>query len=75
MNENSRESHVAWCKSRALPYIDAGDLKGALMSMVADLGKHQDTQGHIGITMGLMDMRGGKLNSADEMREFINGFL
>lgn len=32
--------HLAWCKSRALAYVEAGDTEGAIASMSSDLGKH-----------------------------------
>ena len=39
MVSRSREEHLAWCKSRAIEILDAGDIKGAVASMVSDLGK------------------------------------
>jgi hypothetical protein len=38
-----RDEHVAWCKGRALGYVDAGDLKLAVACMAADLKTHPDT--------------------------------
>ena len=35
----SRADHLAWCKSRALQILDAGDEQGAVASMISDLGK------------------------------------
>lgn len=37
----TRADHLAWCKQRALQYVDAGDLTGAYASMTSDLGKHE----------------------------------
>lgn len=39
----NRDEHVAWCKTRALAYVDAGDLNNAFASMCSDLRKHPDT--------------------------------
>jgi Tfp pilus assembly protein PilF len=40
----TREEHLAWCKERALEYLDAGDLANAITSMGSDLQKHPQTQ-------------------------------
>ena len=70
----TRAEHMQWCRQRALEYVDAGDIDLALVSMLSDLGKHDETQGHPGgqIMVGLRMM--GQLNTAPEMRMFINGF-
>ena len=39
----TRDEHVAWCKGRALEYVDAGDLTQAVASMASDLKAHPDT--------------------------------
>jgi hypothetical protein len=33
----TRDEHLAWCKRRALGYVDAGDLTHAVASMASDL--------------------------------------
>ena len=70
----TRAEHLAWCKTRALEYVDAGDLQGAFASMASDLGKHSETAGHAGIELGMMLMLSGHLNTPEEMRRHINGF-
>ena len=70
----NRSEHMAWCKKRALEFIDQGDNPQAYASMTSDLGKHEETQGHAAIQLGMMLMLSGKLDSADEMRKFIEGF-
>ena len=43
----TRDEHLAWCKARALEYLDAGDLVNAVASMASDLTKHPETgRGH-----------------------------
>jgi hypothetical protein len=69
-----RATHLAWCKKRALEYVNDGDAQGAFASMASDLGKHPDTQGHIGIQLGMMQMIGGMLSTPQDMRRFIEGF-
>jgi hypothetical protein len=70
----TRAEHLAWCKTRALEYVDQGDASGAFASMASDLGKHPDTQGHIGIELGMLQLMGGMLSTPHEMRRFIEGF-
>lgn len=72
--EPNRSEHLAWCKKRALEYVDAGDTEQAFASMGSDLNKHPDTRGHVGISLGVTLMMAGKLNSPAEMRKFIEGF-
>ena len=42
-NALTRDEHLAWCKRRALEYVDAGDLTHAVASMASDLKTHPDT--------------------------------
>jgi len=70
----SRAEHLAWCKQRALEYVDAGQLTLAYTSMASDLGKHPQTAGHSAIQLGMMLLMGGQLSTASEMRNFIEGF-
>jgi hypothetical protein len=75
MNNTDRSQHLAWCKKRALEYIDKeDDVTNAFASMMSDLGKHPETAGHIGIQLGMLQMMGGMLKTPHEMRRFIEGF-
>ena len=70
----TRSEHVAWCKQRALEYVDMGDLENAYASMCSDLNKHPETAGHSAIGLGMQLMMIGQLNTPHEMRKFIEGF-
>lgn len=70
----TRAEHLAWCKTRALQYVDAGDTTNAYASMTSDLMKHPETEGHAAIQLGMMLMMGGHLSTPQQMREYINGF-
>ena len=73
----TRTEHMAWCKQRALEYVDAGDTLQAYTSMASDLGKHPETMNHPGIMLGiglLMLPGQGRLGTRQGMREFIEGF-
>ena len=69
-----RSEHLAWCKRRALEYVDGGDLRQAFASMASDLSKHPETENHPGRQLGMMLLMGGQLSTASEMRKFIEGF-
>jgi hypothetical protein len=69
----TRAEHLAWCKERALAYIGINN-SDALASMLSDLGKHTETNGHAAIPLGVMMAAMGQLENDDEMRKFIEGF-
>jgi hypothetical protein len=70
-----RREHLAWCKQRALEYVDAGDVDLALASLISDLGKHPSTvrTGQIVAEAGTMLAAAGELSTPEKMREWING--
>lgn len=70
----SRQEHLAWCKARAMEYVDAGDNAQALASMTSDLGKHPETAGHPAIELGMTLLLAGHLSTRQQMRRFIDGF-
>ncbi len=70
----TRAEHLQWAKGRALEYVDAGDLSQAYTSMASDLGKHEETQNHSGIQLGMLEMMGGGLNTPEKMRHHIEGY-
>jgi hypothetical protein len=70
-NTPTRAEHLAWCKERALEYVDAGDANNALGSMTSDLMKHPETADHPGIVLGMMLAMTGNL---DDIRKHIEDF-
>lgn len=70
----SRAEHLEWCKKRALEYLDQNDVTQAWASMASDLRKNPDTDGHIGIQLGMAQILMGHLKSVESMRHFIEGF-
>ncbi len=72
---STRLEHIEWCKSRALAYVDAGDLNEAFASMMSDLRKHPKTEDRVLMAMGMSLKINGHLDTAQKMREFINGFF
>lgn len=70
----TRDEHLQWAKQRALEYVYAADLQGAVASMVSDLRKHPELYDHSGMQLGAMLLTAGFLDSADKMRKFIEEF-
>jgi hypothetical protein len=69
----TREEHLAWAKERALAYLPA-DPQQAFDSIVSDLGKHPETEGHRGLDLGMRLLLNGQMNDPEKMREWIAGF-
>jgi hypothetical protein len=74
MADETRDEHLAWCKARALEYLDHGDLAQAVTSMTSDLGKHPETRldldagAHLSMIRAVMD------DDAAKVRGWIEGF-
>lgn len=69
-----RTEHLAWCKIRALEYVDTGKLQNAFTSFASDMQKHEATCDHPALELGTMLLFNGHLNTTDEMRRWIEGF-
>ena len=50
------------------------DIHQAWASFVSDMGKHDETRNHIAIELGHQMYVGGMLNTASQMRQWIEGF-
>jgi len=69
----TRAQHLKWAKDRALEYADRGELANAMSLITSDLNKHPETAGHSGIElMGTLAFA-GHMDSAREVRDFIEG--
>jgi hypothetical protein len=69
----TRDEHLAWCKKRALEYLDRGDLEQAFTSMASDLSKHDELR-KIGDLMGPVGMLYLMNHDARQLRHWIEGF-
>jgi hypothetical protein len=69
----TRAEHLAWCKARALRYVDAGDTAGAITSIGSDLRKHPDTFDHPAMTWGVQLTLVGHLDTPAQVRQWIEG--
>lgn len=70
----TRAEHLAWCKQRALAYVDDGDLQQAFTSMASDMSKHPNTANADIQALGMMLMMNGHLDTPAQMRDWLNGF-
>lgn len=48
----TRGEHLAWCKDRALAYVERGDLVSAVASLISDLGKWEGGELYPSATLG-----------------------
>lgn len=69
----TREDHLAWCKKRAHEYLEKGDIKNAVTSMLSDMEKHPDTEG-ISPILAMLGMQVCMSGDMPEARRFIDGF-
>jgi hypothetical protein len=69
----TRDEHLAWCKKRALEYLDRGELENAVASMGSDLRQHAE---FIGIVDKLMPLALHYVinHDSDGARRWIVGF-
>lgn len=70
----TRDEHLNWCKERAIEIAKSGDIRGALTSMMSDLGKHSETRNHSGIMLTGLLMIAGRLKTIPEVIQHIEGF-
>lgn len=71
----TRSEHLQWCKKRALESLDFdGSAANAMASMLGDMNEHPETQGHIGLELGIAQMMSGGLSTREQVIEWINGF-
>lgn len=68
----TRDEHMAFCKRRALEYVDAGLLDQAVASMGSDLNSHDETRADAFLLMdGVIVAQSG---DPDRVRRWIEGF-
>lgn len=73
----SRAEHLAWCKKRALQYLEPGpyySLRDAYASMCSDISKHEGTSAgqETIMALGMAELMKGEDEGA--IRRWINGF-
>lgn len=68
--------HLAWCKERAMEYVNAGDNTQAFASMCSDIGKHPETAARHQSTnqLGMSMLMAGHLGTKQQMTDWIQGY-
>ena len=69
----TRQEHLDWCKQRAREYLNRGDIRNGVTSMLSDLSKHPETA-PIGEKMGSLGMLYIINHDALGARQFVEGF-
>ena len=72
--EETRGSHLQWCKDRAFAYFDANDPVQGIASFLSDMRKHEITAVHPFLPVFAQMYYGGMFKSPSEIRKFINDF-
>ncbi len=66
---SERDKHLAWCKKRSLEILKAGDIQGAAINMVGDLGKEECTRPPDSTIFAALN-----INTVEAAQKFIEGF-
>lgn len=69
----TRQEHLEWCKKRALEYLDRGDVREAVTSMMSDMQKHEETK-FTSPALNALGIMAIQSNSVSEARRYIVGF-
>ena len=70
----TRKEHLAWCKQRALAYLDRGDLENALASLMSDMQKHPENRSAVQGFLPMVGMLAVREHDATKLRYWIEGF-
>ena len=70
----TREEHLARCKQGAIARLDAGDVTGAIASMISDLRKSEDPLYDATVLRELLVEALVHRTPPDEVRSWINSF-
>ena len=69
----TRQEHIAWVKQRALEYLP-NDIEQAFASYISDMGKHPEADPSRVVRELAFSLKyTGRLKTAKQMREFIEG--
>lgn len=69
-----RQLHIKWCKEKAIKTIKAGDPQRALISFQHNMKTKLETSVHLALFLIPQLSREGKLNTTQQIQEFIEGF-
>ena len=69
----TRSEHLTWTKERALEYLPDSPTN-ALASFLSDMSKHDELVNHAGLMLGQMLMVSGRLTTACDVKDPIDGY-
>ncbi len=70
----TRAEHLAWCKKRAMEYVDRGNILDGVTSMLSDLNKHPETKLPDDSPLRMLGLMAAMNNNLNEAKRFIVGF-
>jgi hypothetical protein len=70
----TREQHLVRCKQEAIARLEAGELSGAIASMISDLKKSEDPLYDATVLRELLVEALVHRTTPDEVRSWINSF-
>jgi hypothetical protein len=73
-HDHARVEHLAVCKQGAIVRLEAGDLQGAIASMISDLRKADEPLYDAALLRALLADALCFRNTPDQVRDWIDGF-
>lgn len=70
----TRAEHLEFCKRRAREYLDRGDIKNGITSMLSDLSKHPETESSGTGILAMLGMQTMMSNDLHAAKRFVEGF-
>jgi len=74
MTVYSQRDYIGWCRVRALDILEKGDLEGAYVSFLLELGKCEETKDLVYFKLTTRLQAAGMLNTSEEVRDHLNRF-
>jgi hypothetical protein len=74
--QQQRQQQLDWCKTRALAYLQEGDIRQALQSLGSDLRKDDSTSAAMDFFAQtyIPLLQAGQLSTVEQVRKYIMGF-
>lgn len=69
----NRAEHLQWAKTRAIQEAQASNAANAINSLSSDFAKHPELKRHNAIELAHRLMLSGRISTAQEAIDFING--
>lgn len=70
----TRAEYLAWCKQRVHEYLERGDIKNGVTSMLSDMQKHEETALPNNSPLAMLGMMAIMSGDLREAQRFVDGF-